>query len=110
MTDNWWLKIRCPKCKSGERRYWPHSGCSKVYSNDSDIKIDIDGYIFCNGCHLREPLTNMNFACNDSGHSYKNAPPNLSDWLEVLQDLCSYDQKKIAIMMANISKMFLNKA
>ncbi len=52
MSDMWWLKISCLVCLTSQRgdpSYWPHSGCSKIYSDDNDIKIDIDENLFCNG-------------------------------------------------------------
>jgi len=115
MSDMWWLKISCPVCPAsqrGEPTYWPHSGCSKTYSDDNDVKIDIDGNLFCNGCHLKDPLINWRFRCGK--HDFEKLS-NLANLLEVLQVMINMsknisDQKKYATMVANISIMFSNNA
>ena len=115
MSDMWWLRISCPVCPASQRgdpTYWPHSGCSKSYSDDNDVKIDIDGNLFCNGCHLKDPLINWRFRCGK--HDFEKLS-NLASLLEVLQVMINMsknisDQKKYAQMVANISIMFSNNA
>ena len=111
MSDIWWLKISCPVCPQNERgepTYWPHGGCSKCFNEDNDVKIDIDGNLFCNGCHLKEPIINWRFKC---GKHYFEKLKNLMSLLEVLQVMINMsknieEQKKYARMVRNISDMW----
>ena len=114
MSDMWWLKISCPLCPAdqrGEPTFWPHTGCSKNHSSDNNLKIDTDGNLFCNGCHLKDPIINWNFGCGK--HDCQKLT-NLANLMEVLQVMINMsknisDQKKFATMVANISIMFANK-
>lgn len=115
MTDMWWLKISCPICPANERgepRYWAHSGCPKNYSSDNDVKIDIDGNIFCNGCHDKDPLIKWRFRCGK--HDFERLT-NIAQLTEVLQVMINMDknmnnQAKYAKMIANVMNMFANSA
>ena len=112
MAKRFWLRISCPVCKFGEPRYWSHFECNKFYDIDSDVKIDVDGNIFCNGCHLIDPLINWRFRCEK--HDFQKLE-NLATLLEVLQVMINMstninDQIKYANMVASISSMWARKA
>ena len=110
----WWLKISCPICpcdKRGEPKYWNHTNCNKDYSTDNDLKIDINGNIFCNGCHKKYPIIDFGFSCER--HNSEKIT-NFAYLLEVLQVMINMsknisEQIKFAQLVANISKMFSNK-
>jgi len=66
--------------------------------------------LFCNGCHLKDPIINWNFGCGK--HDCQKLS-NLANLLEVLQVMFNMsknisDQKKFARMVVNISIMFTN--
>lgn len=112
MSEQFWLRISCPVCKSGDPRYWGHYECDKIYDFDNDVKIDINGNLFCNGCHLTDPLINWRFRCEN--HNFQKLE-NLATLLEVLQVMINMskninDQVKYATMVANISTMWAKKA
>lgn len=107
----WWLKISCPICpreKRGDPRYWAHSGCNKNYNSDNDVKIDIDGNIYCNGCHLKDPMIKWRFRCGR--HDFEKLE-NTAYLTEVLQVMINMDKninnhKKYAKMLKNIMEQF----
>ena len=110
MAEMCWLKVSCPLCSSNQRcepKYWSHANCSKTYSEDNDLKIDIDGYIFCNGCHLYEPLIQMRFHCGNHDYQSLKKPINLEDLLKILQPLIGYfGEIKFAQLVKNLARMY----
>ena len=113
MSDKWWLKISCPIClpeERGEPSYWNHNSCNKTYSEDNDLKIDINGNIICNGCHKEWAFKNFTFSCKNHEAEY---PKNLANILEVMQVMISKnnsfsDQHKFVTMISNLCRMFSN--
>ena len=88
--------------------YRNHTNCSKKYSDDSNLKIEIEGNLFCNGCHKKDRLVDWTFSCDNHGPEKVD---NLAYLLEVLQvmiimskNIC--DQKKFVEMISNICSAF----
>ena len=115
MTDMWWLRISCPICppeKRGDPRYWSHSGCSKNYSSDNDVKIDINGNIYCNGCHMIDPMIKWRFKCEN--HTFTKLTveysPNLTEIFMVMSNMSKNidEQRKYAKMVKNVMQQFEN--
>ena len=111
--DKWWLKISCPVCPPYKRRepvYWHHTDCKKIYNENNDLKLDINGKIFCNGCHKEWDFKDFTFTCEN--HDGAQNPLNLANVIEVLQVMINMnnnisDQRKFAKMIANISNMYI---
>ncbi len=100
--------VICPICKSGEPRYWFHSKCKKTFDKDNIAKIDINGNLFCNGCHQMSSLINWSFRCQS--HNFKKIY-DMYTLIEMMQIMIIRSknieyQKKFTTIIGKISEMF----
>ena len=109
--NGFWFYASCLVCKSGELCYWSHSKCKKTFDSNSNAKIDINGNLFCNGCHQMSSIINWRFRCQK--HSFERLN-NLTILMEVLQVMINMsknieDPKLFATMISNISEIWIKQ-